>query len=71
MSNWNNCLEIREAFEEAGHTLSLFIDLLTSDIQLTERSRLALASYGRASMEAFERAESQLHNRDDTKDDIS
>jgi hypothetical protein len=53
-------LEIREKFEECGHALSLFIDLSTSDIAFTERSKLALIEYGIQQMQVFETTERQL-----------
>lgn len=45
--------EMREKFEECGHTLALLIDLCTSDVELTERSKLALTEYGKNRMEVF------------------
>ena len=56
-------LEMREKFEECGHTLSLLIDLCTSDVKLTER-RLALTEYGKNRMEVFEDAEEMLRDYD-------
>jgi len=54
--------EMRDEFEECGHSLALLIDLFTSDVQLTERGRLALSAYGKESMDRFEHAEELLRN---------
>jgi hypothetical protein len=70
MSKRKNAMEIREAFEEAGHSLSLFIDLCTSNVQLTQRSKLALSAYGKTCMKSFEDAESGLRSLDETRDDL-
>ncbi|PHH41935.1 hypothetical protein [Pseudomonas putida] len=67
MSTCKKALEIREAFEEAGNALSLFIDLCTSDIQLTQRSILALSAYGRTCMNTFEDAERWLRSQDEPR----
>ena len=58
----NQTIDIREKFEECGHTLSLFIDLCTSNIELTERSKLALTEYGKSRMEVFEDMEEMLRD---------
>ena len=63
-SHKNSATELREKFEECGHTLSLLIDLCTSDVQLTERSKLALSEYGRNRMDLFEVAEGMLRDYD-------
>jgi len=55
-------IEMREKFEECGHTLSLFIELCTSNVELTERSKLALTEYGKSRMEVFEDAEEMLRD---------
>lgn len=60
-------MEIREAFEEAGHALSLFVDLCTSDVQLTQRSKLALSDYGETCLKTFENAESLLLDLDEAR----
>ena len=67
MPTCKNALEIREAFEEAGNALSLFIDLCTSDVQLTQRSILALSAYGRTCMNTYEEAESWLRSQDEAR----
>ncbi|KAB2518416.1 hypothetical protein BJN42_26570 [Pseudomonas koreensis] len=63
MSHNKHTLELREKIEECGHSLSLFIDLCTSDVQLNQRSKLALSEYGRNRMEAFEDAENLLRRQ--------
>lgn len=63
MSNNKHPLELREKIEECGHSLSLFIDLCTIDVQLNQRSKLALMEYGITCMETFEEAESLLNDR--------
>jgi hypothetical protein len=55
-------VEIRDEFQECGHSLSLLIDLCTSDVQLTERSKLALTQYGKHSLDRFEHAEAMLRD---------
>lgn len=54
--------EMREQLEECGNTLSLLIDLCTSDVQLTQRSKSALVEYGQYSMKIFENADRMLRN---------
>lgn len=66
MSNNKHTTEVREKIEECGHSLSLFIDLCTSDVQLNQRSKLALSEYGRNRMEAFEDAENLLRSQTET-----
>lgn len=63
MSNNKHTLELREKIEECGHSLSLFIDLCTIDVQLNQRSKLALMEYGKTCMETFEEAESLLNDQ--------
>lgn len=63
MSKNKHTTEIREKFEECGHSLSLFIDLCTADVQLNQRSKLALSEYGKSRMEAFEDAENLLRSQ--------
>lgn len=65
MSNNPHTVEIREIIEECGHSLSLFIDLCTSDIQLNQRSKLALSEFGRNRMAVFENAESLLRTQNE------
>lgn len=64
--NNEHSIHMRETFEECGHTLSLLIDLCTSDVQLTQRSKLALTAYGRDRMKSFENAEGMLRDYADT-----
>lgn len=55
-------LKLREEFEECGHSFALFIDLLTADLHLTQRARLALIEYGNAQLDRFEKAEARLRD---------
>lgn len=52
--------EMREHLEECGDTLSLLIDLCTSDVQLTQRSKAALG------MKIFENADRMLRKHADS-----
>lgn len=56
--------EMREHFEECGHFLSLLIDLCTSDVTLTQRSKLALTECSKSKMDIFEHAEGMLRDYD-------
>lgn len=58
--------EMRKQLEECGHTLSLLIDLCTSDVELTQRSKAALVEYGQYSMKIFENADRMLRNHADS-----
>lgn len=58
--------EMREHLEECGDTLSLLIDLCTSDVQLTQRSKAALVEYGQYSMKIFENADRMLRKHADS-----
>jgi len=53
-------LKLREEFEECGHSFALLIDLLTADLHLTQRAKLALIEYGVAQLDRFEQAEAKL-----------
>ncbi|NWB76022.1 hypothetical protein HX805_26470 [Pseudomonas sp. G5001] len=55
-------LKLREEFEECGHSFALLIDVLTADLYLTPRAKLALLEYGMAQLKRFEQAEERLHN---------
>lgn len=55
-------LKLREEFEECGHSFALLIDLLTADLYLTPRAKLALLEYCVAQLKRFEQAEEQLHD---------
>lgn len=57
-----NVMTLRDEFEECGHTLALLIDLLNTDLDLTQRARLALMGYGLAQLNRFERAEAMLRD---------
>ncbi|MBP4002459.1 hypothetical protein [Pseudomonas koreensis] len=59
-------IEIREKCEESRHTLSLFIDICTSNIELCESSKLALSEYGKNKLEELERVEAMLCAYDTT-----
>ncbi len=53
-------VKIRDEFEECGNSFALVIELLTTELLLSNRARLALIEYGNAQMDRFERAEAQL-----------
>lgn len=53
-------LNIREEFEECGHSFALVIELLTAELHLSNRAKLALIEYGTAQLERYERAEARL-----------
>lgn len=61
-STKKHAMEMRDQFEECGHSFALLVDLCTSDVQLTERSKLALTEYGKSSLNRFEHAEAMLRN---------
>ncbi|MFJ2486770.1 hypothetical protein [Pseudomonas sp. NPDC087639] len=69
MSHHKNTIELREKIEECGHSLSLFIELCTADVQLNQRSKLALSEYGKNCMEAFEVAENLLRSKYEAQTD--
>lgn len=55
-------LQLREEFEECGHSFALLIDVLTADMRLTPRAKLALLEYGITQLNRFEKAEERLRN---------
>ncbi len=55
-------LKLREEFEECGHSFALLIDVLTADMRLTPRAKLALLEYGVAQLNRFEQAEERLRD---------
>lgn len=55
-------MKMRDQFEECGDSFALLIALLTTDLQLTQRARLALIDYGAAQLKYFEQAETMLRN---------
>lgn len=55
-------LEIRDEFEECGHSFALVIELLTAELHLSNRARLALIEYGNVQMDRFEKAEAKLRD---------
>lgn len=58
-----NCtLNIREEFEECGHSFALVIELLTAELHLSNRAKLALIEYGNAQLDRFEKAEIKLRD---------
>ncbi|CAI8701609.1 hypothetical protein F638_1020 [Pseudomonas sp. LAIL14HWK12:I2] len=70
MSTPKNAMEVREKFEECGHSFSLFVELCTSDITLNKRSKLALFEYGKSRMQAYENAESLLRAQGEEATDL-
>lgn len=66
-SSKNHAIEIRDELEECGHSLALLVDLCTSDVQLTERSKLALTQYGKNSLDRFAHAEAMLRDYETDK----
>ncbi|WP_338573771.1 hypothetical protein V6L78_01900 [Pseudomonas canadensis] len=55
-------MKMRDQFEECGDSFALLVALLTTDLQLTQRARLALIDYGVAQLNGFEKAEEMLRN---------
>jgi len=55
-------LKVQEEFEECGHSFELLIALLSADLHLTQRARLALIEYGATQLERFEQAEALLRD---------
>lgn len=55
-------MKMRDQFEECGDSFALLVALLTTDLQLTQRARLALIDYGVAQLNGFEQAEAMLRN---------
>ena len=53
-------MKMRDQFEQFGDSFALLVDLLTTDLQLTQRARLALIDYGVAQLNGFEQAEEML-----------
>ena len=53
-------LKVQEEFEECGHSFELLVALLSADLRLTQRARLALIEYGTTQLERFEQAEALL-----------
>lgn len=54
--------EIREEFEECGHSFALVIELLTAELHLSNRAKLALIEYGNTQLDRFEKAEAKLRD---------
>ena len=57
-----SALKVQEEFEECGHSFALMIALLSTELHLTQRARLALIEYGATQLGRFEQAESLLRN---------
>lgn len=55
-------LKVQEEFEECGHSFALMIALLSTELHLTQRARLALIEYGATQLDRFEQAEALLRN---------
>lgn len=55
-------MKMRDQFEECGDSFALLVALLTTDLQLPQRARLALIDYGVAQLNGFEQAEGMLRN---------
>lgn len=55
-----SALKVQEEFEECGHSFELLVALLSADLRLTQRARLALIEYGTTQLERFEQAEALL-----------
>lgn len=55
-------LTVREEFEECGHSFALLVALLTTDLDLPQRAKLALLEYGMAQLNRFEQAEEMLRD---------
>lgn len=54
--------KLREEFEECGHSYALLVYLLSADLQLTHRAKLALFEYGTGQLQRFEQAEAMLRD---------
>ncbi len=55
-------LTIRDEFEECGSSFELVIELLTAELQLTNRAKLALIEYGSVQLDQFEKVEASLND---------
>lgn len=55
-------LKIRDEFEECGNSFALVIELLTAELQLTNRAKLALIEYGLIQLDRFEKVEASLRD---------
>lgn len=53
-------LKLKEEFEACGHSFALLVDLLSADLYLTPRAKVALFEYGVAQLDRFEQAEAML-----------
>ncbi|MEO8488499.1 hypothetical protein [Pseudomonas sp.] len=61
--NSNVCTsKLRDEFEECGHSFALLVCLLSGDLHLTQRAKLALFEYGAAQLTRFEQAEEMLRD---------
>lgn len=64
-SNKNSLLELREELQECGFSLSLVVDISTSDIQLSEGGRLGFVELGIASVRRLHAAVEKLSDYTD------
>lgn len=55
-------MKMRDQFEECGDSFALLVALLTTDLQLPQRAKLALIDYGVAQLNGVEQAEEILRN---------
>ncbi len=53
-------LKIREEFEECGNSFALVIELLTAELRLSNRAKLALIEYGNTQLDRFDEARASL-----------
>lgn len=54
--------KMRDEFEECGNSFALVIELLTAELLLSNRAKLALIEYGNAQLDRFDQAEAQLRD---------
>ncbi|GEM_PF-1385230 len=59
-SKKESLLELREELQECGYSLSLVVDISTSDIELSERGRLGFVEFGMASVRRLHAAVEKL-----------
>uniref|UniRef100_A0A6H1ZGA8 Uncharacterized protein n=1 Tax=viral metagenome TaxID=1070528 RepID=A0A6H1ZGA8_9ZZZZ len=52
--------DLREEFEECGHSLSLVVDIATSDIKLSDGGKVGLVELGLTSVRRFKAAVAKL-----------
>lgn len=53
-------LDLREEFEECEHSLSLVVDIATSDIKLSDGGKVGLVELGLTSVRRFKAAVAKL-----------